>query len=82
MFLVVVVDQGVGIVLDDQLWLFQLFYCLYEGVVNVLFGSGLGFVFVKIVVDCYGGWIVVQSVLGLGFIFMLWLLCVVYCYDV
>ncbi len=60
-------DQGIGILLEDQEHLFELFH-RGKNVGNIP-GNGLGLAIVKKSVDIYGGSVMVSSEAGVGTIF-------------
>lgn len=57
-------DQGIGIPLEDQLHLFDLFH--RAGNVGTIAGTGLGLSIVKKAVELHGGTIDVKSEMGVG----------------
>jgi CHASE2 domain-containing sensor protein/two-component sensor histidine kinase len=61
-----VVDQGPGIALEDQARLFQPFSRLRGEGRNATFGSGLGLLFVRTVVERHGGRVGLTSAPGAG----------------
>lgn len=61
-----VTDNGIGISSKDQKQIFQQFYRAKDNRVTKKTGIGLGLVFVKKIVDAYGGEVKVQSELGQG----------------
>jgi signal transduction histidine kinase len=62
-------DQGIGISLTDQQYLFQPFYRGEN--VGKISGSGLGLAIVKKCIEAYAGEITVSSEIGIGTIFTL-----------
>ena len=61
-----VTDNGIGISSKDQKQIFQQFYRAKDNRVTKKTGIGLGLVFVKKIVDAYGGKVKVESELGQG----------------
>ncbi len=59
-----IADQGIGIPLEDQLHLFDLFH--RAGNVGTIAGTGLGLSIVKKAVELHGGTIDVKSEIGVG----------------
>lgn len=66
-----VADEGIGIPEDDLEHLFEAFH--RAGNVRGISGTGLGLAIVKRSVEAHGGTITVQSVVGKGTTFTIWL---------
>jgi PAS domain S-box-containing protein len=64
MIVFAIADQGIGIPLEDQLHLFDLFH--RAGNVGTIPGTGLGLSIVKKAVELHGGTIDVKSEMGVG----------------
>ncbi len=67
-------DQGIGILLEDRQFLYDSFH-RGENVGNIP-GTGLGLAVVKKCVELHGGSISVESEVGVGSLFTVWLPCV------
>lgn len=70
-----VVDTGVGIPLDAQLMIFEPFRQLEVTRTRLRGGAGLGLYIVKRLLDALGGTIALESEVGKGSIFRVWLPC-------
>jgi signal transduction histidine kinase len=66
-------DTGVGIAPEDQPHLFERFYRGQRASVSGVRGTGLGLSIVKEIVDWHGGQVEVQSAVGVGSTFTVWL---------
>ncbi|HVE87409.1 MAG TPA: HAMP domain-containing sensor histidine kinase [Myxococcales bacterium] len=66
-------DQGIGIATDEQQKIFERFHRVSTGLLHEVRGSGLGLSIVKHVVEAHGGRIEVESALGKGSTFALYL---------
>ena len=64
--LIRVEDTGIGIKEEDKTRIFERFYRADKGRCNRRSGSGLGLAIVKHIVEYYGGTIQVESELGKG----------------
>jgi len=64
-----VADNGIGIPLEDQPYIFSKFYRVQNEATASIIGSGLGLSIVKTVVDKHGGRVWVESAPGQGSIF-------------
>ncbi|NPV08374.1 MAG: GAF domain-containing protein [Anaerolineae bacterium] len=71
--LVAVSDTGIGIAPADQMRIFDRFYRVDRSEVQAVSGYGLGLPIVKAVADWHGGRVWVESELGRGSRFCLWL---------
>jgi signal transduction histidine kinase len=70
-----VVDTGVGIPLDAQLMIFEPFRQLEVPRTRLRGGAGLGLYIVKRLLDALGGTITLDSEVGKGSVFRVWLPC-------
>jgi signal transduction histidine kinase len=70
---IAVTDAGIGIALDDQLRIFEEFTQVDRGPRRRLDGTGLGLALTKRMVELVGGSIRVDSKLGSGSTFTVWL---------
>jgi signal transduction histidine kinase len=70
-----VVDTGVGIPVDAQLMIFEPFRQLEVTRTRLRGGAGLGLYIVKRLLDALGGSITLQSEVGKGSVFRVWLPC-------
>src|SRR5690554_248920 len=66
-------DNGIGIAKDEVKHIFDQFYRVSTGDQHDVKGFGLGLYYVKLIIDKHGGKINVQSKLGEGSIFTIWL---------
>jgi signal transduction histidine kinase len=70
---IAVADSGIGIALEEQLRIFEEFTQVDRGPSRRLDGTGLGLALTKRMVELIGGNIRVESKLGLGSTFTVWL---------
>ncbi len=68
-----VADTGIGLSPDDQARVFQRFYRSDNGRVHDAEGSGLGLCIARSIADAHGGAIELESALGVGSTFTVWL---------
>ena len=66
-------DNGVGISKEAQKHIFDRFYRVHTGDVHDVKGFGLGLSYVKVIVDAHKGSVGVESELGKGSSFLIWL---------
>ncbi|HEY9661892.1 MAG TPA: ATP-binding protein, partial [Allocoleopsis sp.] len=62
-------DRGIGIAEEQMPMLFQKFHQLNAGYQRQYGGTGLGLALTKQLVEMHGGWLEVESTLGVGSIF-------------
>ena len=68
-----VVDSGIGISQDDLEHLFKPFSQIDSGLARKFEGTGLGLAMVKLLADLHGGSVAVESAVGEGSRFTVWL---------
>lgn len=68
-----VTDRGIGIERSEQARIFERFHRVANGLVHDVKGSGLGLALVDQVVRAHGGRVTVESELGRGSTFTVWL---------
>ncbi len=66
-------DRGIGIAKDELHQIFEQFYRVSTGNLHNVKGFGLGLYYVHLIIHKHGGKIKVQSKLGKGTIFYIWL---------
>jgi len=66
-------DRGIGIARNEQTKIFEKFYRAGDPLVHNTKGSGLGLSLVRHIAEAHGGNIDVESTLGMGSKFTLWL---------
>jgi len=66
-------DTGIGVPEEERERIFQEFYRARNARSVVSFGSGLGLALVKKVVHEHGGWIDLESTVGKGSVFTVWI---------
>ena len=71
--LISVQDHGIGIAKDDQCKVFDRFHRVSTGLVHDVKGSGLGLSIVQHAAQAHGGHVELESELGVGSTFSLWL---------
>jgi PAS domain S-box-containing protein len=70
---ITVVDSGIGIARDGLNRLFQPFSQIDSGLSRKFEGTGLGLAMVKLLAELHGGAVAVESAVGLGSSFTVWL---------
>lgn len=75
---VAVIDSGIGIAKNEQAKIFEKFYrvdigCIHNGCVHDVKGNGLGLSIVKHVVEAHNGKVTLESALGKGSLFTIFL---------
>jgi CheY-like chemotaxis protein len=68
-----VTDSGIGIAADDLEHLFKPFSQIDSGLARKFEGTGLGLAMVKLLADLHGGSVAVESAVGTGSRFTVWL---------
>jgi len=68
-----VTDSGIGIAADDLEHLFKPFSQIDSGLARKFEGTGLGLAMVKLLADLHGGSVAVESAVGAGSQFTVWL---------
>lgn len=68
-----VIDRGIGIARSEQRKIFEKFYRVSDGLRHDTKGSGLGLALVKHIVAAHGGRVEVESAIGKGSRFTIWL---------
>lgn len=70
---IAVTDRGIGLLPEDRKRIFENFYRVSNGLVHDVRGNGLGLAITKRIVEAHGGKVTVDSELGRGSTFTLYL---------
>lgn len=68
-----ITDNGIGMTKEHKNNIFEKFYRIPKGSVHDVKGFGIGLFYVKFVIEEHGGKIIVDSELGIGSTFTIWL---------